>query len=122
MPKSTILHDSCDATTRTKEIHQKGTFHFDFGTGRKLTKATPIRLPRCAHLLHRGCLEICLNHANASLKPLKCPICAAPLERPAPASAPASAPAAAPVVIDLADAPDVPVVGDFARARPRGGG
>ena len=77
--------------------------NFEVDGARRLTRTTPIKLPRCAHLLHRGCLEVCLENAHRTLRPLVCPICTAPMRR--------GEAAPEPVV-----APDLPVVGDFAAA------
>ena len=54
--------------------------NFEVDGARRLTRTTPIKLPRCAHLLHRGC-EVCLENAHRTLRPLVCPICTAPMRR-----------------------------------------
>ncbi|CAH0378013.1 unnamed protein product [Pelagomonas calceolata] len=81
--------------------------NFEVDGARRLRRTTPIKLPRCAHLLHRGCLEVCLENAHRTLRPLVCPICTAPMRRGEAAPEPVVAPG-----------PDLPVVGDFAAAAP----
>lgn len=88
---------------------------FEVPTGsRRLTRDTPIQLPRCAHILHRQCLEVCLENAHRTLRPLICPICTAPMRRPDSAPEEAIAPDDAAPEDEVA--PDLPVVGDFAAA------
>ena len=103
--------------------------NFEVDGARRLTRTTPIKLPRCAHLLHRGCLEVCLENAHRTLRPLVCPICTAPMRRePEPEEmTPAERLAylrSRGVVVegpeppfgDPPAGPDLPVVGDFAAA------
>jgi hypothetical protein len=103
--------------------------NFEVDGARRLTRTTPIKLPRCAHLLHRGCLEVCLENAHRTLRPLVCPICTAPMRRePEPEEmTPAERLAylrsrgvvvegPEPPVGDPPAGPDLPVVGDFAAA------
>lgn len=88
---------------------------FEVPTGsRRLTRDTPIQLPRCAHILHRQCLEVCLENAHRTLRPLICPICTAPMRQPDSAPEETIAPDDAAPEDEVA--PDLPVVGDFAAA------
>ena len=86
----------------------------DENGARTLDAQTPVRLPRCAHLLHRSCLQVCLQHAHSTLTPLRCPICREPCRRPEaagkapPAEPPANEPPPAPEPAEPPAAPEPP--------------
>ena len=64
--------------------------HDDFKVSetKKLRGSTPVKLPRCTHLIHKSCLQVCLKHAHSTFKPMTCPICREPCRRPGPKDPP----------------------------------